>query len=131
MPSALLEAHKALVAAAKTAVSPVKVFDSWGAAEGATPPYVCVDTFLVTQDDSKTDKAREVTARLHVWSTKNSRKEAAEIAALLEAAIDGASLTVSGFDLVWCRFETETSVDDPGGSNQLVSTYSLRLNPAP
>lgn len=130
MPSALLEAHKALYAAAKAAV-PVPVFDSWGAAAGSPLPYVCLDTFLVVQSDTKTDKARDVTARFHVWSEQNSRKEAAEIAGLLEAAIDGASLAVPGFDLVWCRFETETSVDDPGGSSQLVSTYSLRLNPAP
>lgn len=130
MPDAVLEVQKALYAAASAAVSPIKVFDTWGAAAGEAMPYVCLETYMERDARTRTENDKDVWARLHVWSDRNSRAEAASLKGLLIDAIDEAALSVSGFTLNWCLYEETTSADDPGGANQLIVGFKLNVTPA-
>lgn len=120
----------ALYTAASAAVTPVKVFDTWGASARQALPYVCLETFLVRDARTRTENDLDVWARLHVWSNRNSRGEAGALAAKLRSALDGAALSVTGFVLNWLLFEETTASDDPGGASQLVLTFRLNLTPA-
>ena len=130
MPSEILEVQKALYAAADAVLS-VPVFDTWGAADGTSPPYVCLETFMARAADSKAEVGSNVWARFHVFSAKNGRSEAALITEQIRAALHRADVPVPGFSVTWCRHEDTTASDDPGGTSQLISTYTLHLNPAP
>lgn len=82
-------------------------------------PYVTIGQTLerdwATGGDPATDTGAEHTLTLHVWSRANGRREAAEIAAVIRAALHDQPLTLIGHRLVNFRHEfTETRRETDG-----------------
>ena len=81
----------------------------------ATMSYVVIGEDTVSSEDDKTGALHRVTLTLHVWSRHRGRKEVKQILGEVYTALHQAPLVVSGFDLLWIRFDFEDSFIDADG----------------
>ena len=68
--------------------------------QGTRPPYVSFGDLATRDWRTKDARAEEHFATLNVWSRERGRKEAYEIIAAIDAALDGAPLALEGHRLV-------------------------------
>ena len=82
----------------------------------STPfPYLVVGESASKAFDTKTEEGMEQLVTLHSWSTYSGMAEIKDIMAAVVAALDRASLTVIGHDLVDISFlSSEAMLDEDG-----------------
>ena len=78
-------------------------------------PYLVVGESTARPFDSKTEDGLDQQVTLHVWSRQRGMKELKTIMAAVLAALDRATPTVSGHDLVDLRFVFSTTRLDRDG----------------
>jgi hypothetical protein len=76
-------------------------------------PYVSLGSITENVDDAHNQRGLEASVVWHVWSKYRGFKEAAEILAALDAALDRQPLTVAGFTDVSIAHQLHTEVRDP------------------
>jgi hypothetical protein len=72
---------------------------------GAALPYVTLGESTVRDWSTGSDEGHEHLLTIAVWSRANGEREVHQILAAVEAALDGAALTVAGARLVNLRHE--------------------------
>lgn len=78
-------------------------------------PYVTIGQTVERDWSAGFENGSEHTITLHVWSTANGRREAAEIAFQIRAAIHDAALTLTAHRLVSIRHEFTETRREPDG----------------
>ena len=80
-------------------------------------PYVLIGeaTARPGEADSKDSDAFEQTLTIHTWSQYRGLKEVKQIMAQIVSALDQASLTVTGHNLIQAQFEFSETFLDPDG----------------
>lgn len=83
--------------------------------DGQAFPYVQLGD--ATEEPFRTFKrdGSNSTFTVHVFSRYRGFMEAYEVAALVNAALDGATLNLGGFDPVSCYYEGSSTLTDPDG----------------
>jgi hypothetical protein len=81
--------------------------------EKAAHPYVTLGSITETADDAHNTPGLEATVVLHIWSKYLGYREAAQILAQLDAALDRQPLEVAGFTDVSIAHRQHTSMRDP------------------
>lgn len=120
---AALHTNAGLIALCGDGGSPAraKVYDDGAVPQGTQYPYVIIGETTGLPSDTKSSKGDETTFTLHVWSRaqgdggKRGQKECRQIMGAVVAALDGQSLTVSGFTLIDISREFSTSFLDADG----------------
>lgn len=93
----------------------------------STPyPYLVVGESKATPFDSKTEEGMEQVVTLHSWSTYNGMSEIKSIMAAVVAALDRASLAVSGHALVDISFvSSEAMLDEDGVTRHGIQRFRV------
>lgn len=81
--------------------------------EAAVHPYVTVGSITENVSDAHNQRGLDVAVVLHVWSKYPGFKEAAEILAALDEALDRQPLAVAGFTDVSIAHDQHTQLRDP------------------
>ena len=81
--------------------------------EDTAHPYVTVGSITETVSDAHNQRGLDAQVEMHIWSRYDGYKEAAEIAAALDAALDRQPLTVTGFRDVSVAHVQHTELRDP------------------
>jgi hypothetical protein len=68
--------------------------------QGTAEPYVVLGEIATRDWSTKDGAGEEHFATLHVWSRERGKKEAYDIIAAIDAALDGAALTLDGHTLI-------------------------------
>lgn len=81
--------------------------------EQVAHPYVSLGSITENVDDAHNQRGLEASVVLHVWSKYRGFKEAADILAALDAALDRQPLAVAGFRDVSVAHQQHTELRDP------------------
>lgn len=81
--------------------------------EQVAHPYVSLGSITENVDDAHNQRGLEASVVLHVWSKYSGFKQAADILAELDAALDRQPLTVAGFRDVSIAHQQHTELRDP------------------
>src|SRR5947199_9970375 len=81
--------------------------------QGTREPYVSFGDIATRDWSTKGDRGEEHFATLHVWSRQRGKKEAYDISAEIDAALDGAALTLDGHRLINLATTFWTVTRDP------------------
>lgn len=81
--------------------------------EQVAHPYVSLGSVTEDVDDAHNQRGLEATVVLHVWSKYRGFKEAADILAALDAALDRQPLDVAGFTDVSVAHRQHQALRDP------------------
>jgi hypothetical protein len=81
--------------------------------EQVAHPYVSLGSITENVDDAHNQRGLEASVVLHVWSKYRGYKEAADILAALDTALDRQPLTVTGFKDVSIAHQQHTELRDP------------------
>ncbi|WP_228979718.1 DUF3168 domain-containing protein [Streptomyces sp. DH12] len=81
--------------------------------EAAAHPYVTIGSITETADDAHNQRGLEARLVLHVWSKYRGFKQAAQILAALDDALDRQPLTVAGFRDVSIAHSEHLLIRDP------------------
>lgn len=81
--------------------------------EQVAHPYVSLGSITENVDDAHNQRGLEASVVLHVWSKYRGFKQAADILAELDAALDRQPLTVAGFRDVSIAHQQHTELRDP------------------
>ncbi|WP_200302227.1 DUF3168 domain-containing protein [Streptomyces adelaidensis] len=81
--------------------------------EDQAHPYVTVGSITETVDDAHNQRGLEAQVELHIWSRYEGFKEAADVLAALDAALDRQPLTVTGFRDISVAHQQHTELRDP------------------
>jgi len=92
---------------------PPRVFDQ--VPRGARFPYIVIGEDKQSDWSTATDRGSEHLFTVHVWSRAPGAKEARVAAEAVAAALDGAALTVSGFNLVNLRWQQSDTTRENDG----------------
>jgi hypothetical protein len=91
-------------------------------------PYVSIGSTIETPDDTHDAQGLEASITLHVWSKYPGIREAADIFAALDAALDRQPLTVPGFKDVSVVHAQHESIRDPDPAIRHINAqYRVRL----
>ncbi len=93
--------------------NPARVFDQ--VPQDSDFPYLVIGEDTTGAFDTKTEDGMEHRLTIHSWSRYRGLKETKQLMAAVAAALDGASLSVSGHDLVLIRQEFGATFLDPDG----------------
>lgn len=98
---------------------------------GETYPYVHLGETQSIPLRAGCVTAWEIFVTLHVWSDQKSFAEVKTIEGLIEAALDGADLTIAGHHLVSIALRDTRTIRDPdGNSRHGVLTFTARVQRA-
>ncbi len=92
---------------------PARVFDQ--VPQDSAFPYLVIGEDTTAPFDTKTEAGMEHRLTIHSWSRYRGLKETKQLMAAVTAILDGASLSVSGHDLVLIRHEFGATFLDPDG----------------
>lgn len=81
--------------------------------EDVAHPYVSIGTLTESVADAHNQRGLDVAVVLHVWSKYRGFKQAAQILAALDEALDRQPLTVAGFRDVSIAHDQHTELRDP------------------
>jgi hypothetical protein len=91
-------------------------------------PYVSFGGLVETRDDTHDAQGLDVTLTIDVWSNYPGIREAADIFAVLDAALDRQPLVVAGFKDVSVVHDQHQTIRDPDPAVRRVSAqYRVRL----
>lgn len=76
-------------------------------------PYVTLGSITETVDDAHNQRGLEAQVQMDIWSAYDGYKEAADILAALDDALDRQALTVTGFTDVSIAHQQHTELRDP------------------
>jgi hypothetical protein len=134
MADALLPLQTALVNHLTAGSPPLFAYDLYTgrAPQNAAFPYAVLGDDTAVDWGTKTEAGQEITVTIHCWSRKAaSTKEVKEMMAALYAALHEAESSVSGQDLVSCRFDFGQVIEEPDGQTfHGVARYRLHLSAA-
>lgn len=127
----LQTAIAALLTSGSPALFPYDLYTG-RAKQNCSFPYGVLGDDTAIDWGTKTERGQEITVTIHCWSRKAaSTKEVKEMMAALYAALHEASFTVSGQDLVSCRFDFGQVIEDADGQTfHGVSRFRLFLSAA-
>jgi hypothetical protein len=116
--SAALALQKAMRAALLahaplTALIGTKVFDA--VPQGMAPPYAVFDRIETRDWSTKGSRGFEHMVTIHVWSGREGKREAYEIIAAMDAALDNQALPLDGHHLVSLSSVFWTALRTPDG----------------
>jgi hypothetical protein len=100
-------------AAAVTALVGTRVYSR--APDEATFPYIAIGEDVAVEWASKTFDGMDISVTIHVWSRYRGNKECLQIMAAVYDALHNVSLTVTGQNHIFTRFEFQTTMGDPDG----------------
>lgn len=102
------------------------------APQNAAYPYAVLGDDTAVDWSTKTEDGQEITVTIHCWSRKAaSMVECKQMMAALYAALHKAEFSVSGQDLVSCRFDFGQVIEEPDGQTfHGVARYRLHLSAA-
>lgn len=81
--------------------------------EDTAHPYVTVGSITETAADAHNQRGLDVQVEMHIWSKYEGYREAADIAAALDEALDRQPLAVTGFRDVSIAHVQHTELRDP------------------
>lgn len=101
-------------------------------------PYAVIGFDSAVDWGTKTEPGQEITATFHCWTRGSGNtslalttKQVMEMMAALYAALHEAEFSVSGQDLVSCRFDFGQVIEEPDGQTfHGVARYRLHLSAA-
>jgi hypothetical protein len=90
-------------------------------------PYITIGPVSVTPDDTKTDDGSQALVDVHIWSRSTSALTWRAIADdVYDALQKYDALTVTGADVIDCRFDSSAEFDDPDGvTKHQIGTYRI------
>jgi hypothetical protein len=102
------------------------------APQNAAYPYAVLGDDTAIDWGTKTEAGQEITVTIHSWSRKaTSTVECKQMMAAIYAALHEAEFTVSGQDMVSCRFDFDQVIEDADGQTfHGVSRFRLFLSAA-
>lgn len=101
------------------------------APQAAPFPYVTIGELICTADDTKDKPAHDVLASIHAWSRQRTSAEAKALQASIYAALHFVALTVAGFNVTWCKFESAScDIDEDGITHHALARYRIRIEAA-
>lgn len=93
-------------------------------------PYVTIGMTLEQEWNTSTEEGREHVITFHSWTENKGRKQALEILALIEQAIEAASLLMINHVLVNKVFEFNEVRRDPDGETiHGITRYRMKTEP--
>ena len=92
---------------------PARIFDQ--VPQDSAFPYLVIGEDTTGPFDTKTESGMEHRLTIHSWSRYRGLKETKQLMAAVTDALDGASLSVSGHELVLIRQEFGATFLDPDG----------------
>jgi hypothetical protein len=99
--------------------------------DGQKFPYVVIGEETESADNTHTDKGRDSTLTLHVWSRALGFKEAKTIASRIDDLLDEHALVVTGWRVVRLSLEFTNALRDPDGiTRHLVLQYRIETQEA-
>jgi cellulase/cellobiase CelA1 len=95
-------------------------------------PYAVLGEDTAVDWGTKTEQGQEITATIHSWSKQpTSTVQVKQMMAALYAALHEAEFSVSGQDLVSCRFDFGQVLEDADGQTfHGISRFRLHLSAA-
>jgi hypothetical protein len=96
-----------------TAIIGTKLFDA--APQGTAPPYVVFERIETRDWSTKDQRGFEHMVTIHVWSKREGKREAYEIIAATDAALDNQALELDGHHLVSLSTIFWTALHTPDG----------------
>ncbi len=99
---------------------PPRLFDS--VPRGAAFPYIVIGDDAETDNATATEPGSAYALTIHIWSRAAGRKEALLAAQAVQAALDGAELTLDGHSLIDLRWQGSDVAREPDGE-----TFHARL----
>lgn len=79
-------------------------------------PYITIGPFNGAPDDTKDDDGFQILADIHIWARSNSALTWRAIGdAVYDALQKFDALSVTGANVIDCRFDSSTNFDDPDG----------------
>lgn len=78
-------------------------------------PYVTIGDDDFNESGGHTFDGVNASVTIHSWSRYRGRKEVKEIMARIYTLLHKASLTVTGYNLVFCIFDFAETIQDPDG----------------
>ena len=78
-------------------------------------PFVTIGEETTSDFSTKTDAGGQVTINIHIWSDYKGSKECKQIMDKIHDLLHDSSLSVSGYNLINCRFEFSDILKDPDG----------------
>lgn len=88
-------------------------------------PYVVIGEGTEVPFRTFTSTSYVATITLHIWSGAKGYKEGLAILDRLNTLLDRVSLTVSGFQHIYCEYEFSNTTQDPDGSRHIPVRYKL------
>lgn len=92
-------------------------------------PYITIGEDVLSEWDTNTTSGADGAITIHVWSRYKGKKEVKTIFAEIYSLLHNQSLTATGYDIVMCKWDTETSfLDSDGLTRHGVQTYRLLVD---
>lgn len=96
--------------------------------ESAERPYVSLGSLTATPDDMHDAQGVTVLVQVDIWSEYEGYREAYQIFAEVDAALDRAPLAVAGWTYVTAKLDQSQALRDPDPAVRRVSaTYRITL----
>lgn len=95
--------------------------------DDAAFPYITIGPIISTPQDTKDDNGIMALVDVHIWSRSQSALSWRGIAGDVYDALQKYALTVTGANVIDCRFDSETDFQDPedGRTWHLVMTWRI------
>lgn len=95
-------------------------------ADASAFPYLTLGPFVMTPYDTKDTDGQVALVDVHIWSRGTSDLAWRQIADRIYLTLQKHELTVSGTDVLDCRFDGQTDFDDPDGlTHHAVLTFRV------
>jgi len=91
-------------------------------------PYIVMGDVLETNFNTFDKSGRNTLFTLHIWSEYDGFAQCYDILERVNQLLDYQSLSVTGYNTVYCRFDTaQTLRDNDGYSFQLIAQYRIMV----
>lgn len=91
-------------------------------------PYVTIGEAVIAENNTDSNLGVIATQTIHVWSDQPQRTETKQIQSLIAEALARYDLPISGFTLITCELESESSfLDADGVTRHGQSTFTIQF----
>ena len=92
-------------------------------------PYVVIGDDSFIEFDTDTTVGRNVIASMHIWDNYNGKKRIKQAMGEIDAILNRANLTITGYDSINCVFDSsDIFLERDGKTRHGVITYRLLID---
>lgn len=92
---------------------------------GTAFPYIKLGEATESPFNTFDRKGKDNTFTVHIWSDYEGNKQALEILDRVNVLLDYEPLDVPGMGLVYCRYETATTIEEPNEIRHVPARYRV------